>query len=201
VIDMGASSYVPQPGRFLQPDPVPGGSANAYSYTYGNPVNEFDPSGELTGDLTGNEIADAELMAGNVALEIAAEEAARREAEALARMQAELAGVATESSEEEWEEESGYEYVSDSQGLENGKQEAHLETDVLYQPLPEVAAGHSDVEAVKSSAVPLCEAASSSSDRSCAHDAMIDRGGSGARAAAIFGLGIGRSRSGMVNAC
>src|SRR5271154_4272323 len=35
VIAMGARSYVPEIGRFLQPDPQPGGSANAYAYTYG----------------------------------------------------------------------------------------------------------------------------------------------------------------------
>jgi RHS repeat-associated protein len=46
VIAMGARSYVPGVGRFLQPDPNPGGSANAYAYTYGNPLNESDPSGE-----------------------------------------------------------------------------------------------------------------------------------------------------------
>ena len=33
----------PQLGRFLQPDPIPGGSANAYSYTFGDPVNTNDP--------------------------------------------------------------------------------------------------------------------------------------------------------------
>jgi hypothetical protein len=44
VIAMGARSYVPQLGRFLQTDPIPGGSANAY--VFGDPVNESDPSGE-----------------------------------------------------------------------------------------------------------------------------------------------------------
>ena len=47
-IDMGARSYIPELGRFLQPDPIPGGSANAYAYTFGDPVNSSDPSGELT---------------------------------------------------------------------------------------------------------------------------------------------------------
>jgi RHS repeat-associated protein len=46
VIAMGARSYVPQLGRFLQTDPIPGGSANAYAYVFGDPVNESDPSGE-----------------------------------------------------------------------------------------------------------------------------------------------------------
>ncbi len=48
VLDMGARSYVPQLGAFLQPDPQPGGSANAYAYTQGDPLNESDPSGEWT---------------------------------------------------------------------------------------------------------------------------------------------------------
>jgi RHS repeat-associated protein len=42
---MGARSYIPQLGRFLQPDPQPGGSANAYAYTHDNPLNETDLSG------------------------------------------------------------------------------------------------------------------------------------------------------------
>ncbi len=48
VIGMGARTYVPQIGRFLQTDPVPGGSANAYTYVFGDPVGESDPSGEYT---------------------------------------------------------------------------------------------------------------------------------------------------------
>jgi RHS repeat-associated protein len=42
---MGSRSYIPQLGRFLQPDPSPGGSANSYAYTRGNPINETDLSG------------------------------------------------------------------------------------------------------------------------------------------------------------
>ncbi len=48
VIGMGARTYVPQIGRFLQADPVPGGSANRYAYVFGDPVNESDLSGEYT---------------------------------------------------------------------------------------------------------------------------------------------------------
>jgi RHS repeat-associated protein len=48
VVGMGARSYVPQIVRFLQVDPQPGGSANAYAYTYGDPVDSIDPSGEYT---------------------------------------------------------------------------------------------------------------------------------------------------------
>jgi hypothetical protein len=54
---MGARSYIPQLGRFLQPDPSPGGSANAYSYTYGNPLNETD--------LTGSETSGGTSAVGN----------------------------------------------------------------------------------------------------------------------------------------
>ena len=46
VIQMGVRSYVPALGRFLSPDPVPGGSANAYEYAGGDPVNNFDLTGE-----------------------------------------------------------------------------------------------------------------------------------------------------------
>lgn len=46
VIQMGVRSYVPALGRFLSPDPVLGGSANAYEYAAGDPVNNFDLTGE-----------------------------------------------------------------------------------------------------------------------------------------------------------
>lgn len=42
---MGARIYVPQLGRFLQPDPVYGGSANAYEYAYQDPINQMDLDG------------------------------------------------------------------------------------------------------------------------------------------------------------
>ncbi len=46
VIQMGVRSYVPAIGRFLTPDPVIGGSANAYEYGNGDPVNNVDLGGE-----------------------------------------------------------------------------------------------------------------------------------------------------------
>ncbi|WP_078957674.1 DNRLRE domain-containing protein [Streptomyces glaucescens] len=42
---MGVRLYNPATGRFLSLDPVYGGSANAYEYTYADPVNKFDLSG------------------------------------------------------------------------------------------------------------------------------------------------------------
>jgi RHS repeat-associated protein len=93
VIEMGARSYVPQLGRFLQTDPVPGGSANAYAYTFGDPVNTSDPSGELTYGISGwllaaNNQQDQEVIAREAnreALERAEAERRVRETEAAAQ--------------------------------------------------------------------------------------------------------------------
>ncbi|MFE7456036.1 DNRLRE domain-containing protein [Streptomyces sp. NPDC057554] len=42
---MGVRLYDPKVGRFLQTDPVSGGSANRYEYAYGDPVNKYDLDG------------------------------------------------------------------------------------------------------------------------------------------------------------
>ncbi len=46
LIIMGARVYAPTLGRFLQLDPVAGGSANGYDYANQNPVHINDPTGE-----------------------------------------------------------------------------------------------------------------------------------------------------------
>lgn len=45
VIQMGARSYIPAIGRFISPDPISGGSANAYDYAMADPCNQFDLAG------------------------------------------------------------------------------------------------------------------------------------------------------------
>ncbi|HEX8771143.1 MAG TPA: DNRLRE domain-containing protein [Acidimicrobiales bacterium] len=45
IVEMGARPYSPAAGRFLQVDPVEGGSANDYDYVGGDPVNGRDLAG------------------------------------------------------------------------------------------------------------------------------------------------------------
>jgi RHS repeat-associated protein len=86
IVAMGARTYIPQIGRFLQTDPIPGGSANAYAYTYGNPINESDPTGALTWGFSTAELeweaqSREELIVREAAREAAAREEAARKAE------------------------------------------------------------------------------------------------------------------------
>jgi RHS repeat-associated protein len=46
-VEMGARQYVPSIGRFLQVDPVEGGSANDYEYCSGDPINCNDLTGTV----------------------------------------------------------------------------------------------------------------------------------------------------------
>jgi RHS repeat-associated protein len=46
MIVMGARMYAPTTGRFLSPDPSPGGNATAYDYCTGDPVNCSDLDGQ-----------------------------------------------------------------------------------------------------------------------------------------------------------
>ncbi|HVV75606.1 MAG TPA: RHS repeat-associated core domain-containing protein, partial [Mycobacteriales bacterium] len=45
---MGIRMYDPYSGRFLSVDPVPGGSANDYDYSFQDPVNGFDLNGRCS---------------------------------------------------------------------------------------------------------------------------------------------------------
>jgi RHS repeat-associated protein len=83
LVTMGGRSYVPQLGRFLQPDPIPGGSANAYSYTFGDPVNSSDPTGDYAATagsgavlIWAAEAAAAARAAAEYAARVALEDAA-----------------------------------------------------------------------------------------------------------------------------
>jgi RHS repeat-associated protein len=98
VVSMGVRSYVPQLGRYLEPDPVPGGSPNAYSYTFGDPVNTSDPSGEdgmpawlLEADENEAHQLTEEATARRVKIE---EEERKAAEEAAARAAAEAAATA-----------------------------------------------------------------------------------------------------------
>jgi RHS repeat-associated protein len=178
ILDMGARSYAPQIGRFLQPDPKPGGSANAYTYTFADPINTSDPSGESTMPSSWSIATSAAQASESAAIRAAeireAEEAAKRAAEeATARTIAEanatqaywashINGYTNEppetGEEEEWYEEegeSGTEYVAFGPSPHSvGVTEAEA-AGVYVQPLEE------DSEAVGSAQggpLPLCKA-------------------------------------------
>jgi len=57
LLQMGVRLYSPTLGRFLEVDPVEGGSANDYDYGSQDPVNNFDLSGRWLGAF-GNWVAD-----------------------------------------------------------------------------------------------------------------------------------------------
>ena len=46
-MEMGARQYSPRLGRFIEQDPIEGGSANDYDYVGGDPVNRLDVTGTI----------------------------------------------------------------------------------------------------------------------------------------------------------
>jgi RHS repeat-associated protein len=193
VLDMGARSYVPQIGRFLQPDPISGGSANAYTYTFGDPVNASDPSGESSiQELVAGFAASvaAEHRANEeaeLAVRRAAEEAAARETAEYAAQKASWAatwaagsqygGGEEEWFEEEWYEEEGeYEYASYHHGAGPEGEEGHVVSAVLVQPLggEETEGDQGSSTTANGSAVPLCKAGEKGA---CAKDVYVCNSG------------------------
>ncbi len=56
IIEMGARSYDPVLGRFLEVDPVEGGCLNDYEYAKGDPVNYVDLTGSVACPTSGHSI-------------------------------------------------------------------------------------------------------------------------------------------------
>jgi RHS repeat-associated protein len=143
---MGARTYVPEIGRFLQPDPSPGGSANAYAYTHGNPLNESDPSGEWSLNETSGGVSAAAPgegiheggptgIAAGAIMPPPVNEAAEAAFWANPPWDQDTAGTEEYEEYEEWgEEEGGYEGVAYHPGT-GGQVEGHVEEALLYQPL------------------------------------------------------------------
>jgi RHS repeat-associated protein len=177
VMGMGARSYVPELGRFLQTDPVPGGSVNAYAYVFGDPVNSSDLSGERLGKGLAawstkvvGEVAGEEVVAYETALREEAERKAQEAAEAARAYAAMMGGspegeyYEEEGAEEEWWEEEGeeWEYASYAHGGQEGREEAQIEPGLLVQPLT-TAEGSGSTTATGASTVSLCKAGSQGS--------------------------------------
>ncbi len=151
VIAMGIRSYVPQIGRFLQDDPVSGGSANAYAYTFGDPVNTSDPSGAYVATpawliASLNNSAHAAVVRAEEEARRAAEEAAARVAAEYEKERAEAeaamsGGTAFLPSEEEGEE------LSEDAGEEEGGEEEGGGEYASYHPrsaIPTDEEGHAE---------------------------------------------------------
>jgi RHS repeat-associated protein len=170
---MGTRSYIPQLGRFLQPDPSPGGSANAYAYTHGNPINETDLSGAWTlkpyaGEVTVGTGQGERLAAGGGQAEGAITPApvnAQIEAAFQANPPWDQVTAGTEEYgeyEEEWEEEGEeWEYTSYHKGAKPGHEEAHVEPALLVSPMNGQETSDSGEGATTyGSAAPLCKVGS-----------------------------------------
>ncbi len=215
VMQMGARSYVPQLGRFLQPDPQPGGSADAYAYTHGDPLNESDPSGEwslneTSGGLSSVGIGEGEQLAGGVGIAAGAVMPLPVNAAIMAAFEADppwdqvTAGNEEYEEYEEYEEEEGeeYEYASYRPEAESGKEERHVESGVLYQPLDGEATSEGATHS--GSATPLCESVASGP---CAYSVPNDKNKNVNSKCNETGQDCGRRRSrpsrneGLKNAC
>jgi len=61
-IEMGARQYLPGLGRFIETDPIEGGSANDYDYTDGDPVNSFDLNGNAKNEPAGLSPGEKEAL-------------------------------------------------------------------------------------------------------------------------------------------
>jgi RHS repeat-associated protein len=167
VMAMGARSYVPQLGRFLQTDPIAGGSANAYAYVYGDPVNSNDLAGERAGKgLSSWAMGVASQISQNevVAYETAIREEAERKAHEAAEQARAYAAIMSatpegenyqeEGPEEEYWEEEGeeYEYASYHYGGDAEHAKGHAEEGLLFQPLEEGASPGGGEESSKQGA-------------------------------------------------
>ena len=168
---MGSRSYIPQLGRFLQPDPSPGGSADSYAYTQGNPINETDLSGAWSLNQTSGGLSSVGTGKG-VNLENGEGQAAgaitplpvNKEIEAAAQANPPwdqfTAGTEEYEEYEEWWEEEGeeWEYASYKQGGESTSKEARIEPALLVQLLGPTEVGEGAT--TTSSAATLCKVGS-----------------------------------------
>lgn len=178
VMTMGVRSYVPQLGRFLQTDPIRGGSVNAYAYVFGNPVNTDDLTGERAGKglsswalNDASELASQEIAAYETALREEAERKAQ-EAEEAARAFAAMMGASPQGEysgeegpeEEEMEEGEGGEEdaafgsVSNSKGSARDRQPTQsAEGGVFFQSLASEEDENSKGRMISRSMIHLCE--------------------------------------------
>jgi RHS repeat-associated protein len=189
VTTMGVRTYIPQLGRFLQADPRPGGSANAYAYTYGDPINSFDFSGEYTvhgpsqGLIEGTEQSAAKAVEEQIAINTAIrEEAERKAAEAAAAYayammlnESPYGEEYWEGEEEYWEEEGEeWEYAAMHQGSGQASEDPRIvEEGLFYEPSGEAAAaldslpqGGASNDAINR-AIRLCESQTNAGHAAC----------------------------------